>query len=131
MEAPDASCRKIADRFNHDHLDVGLSVGKTYVAEFLREFKQWRATPKRHEHTIDNACVVNRVLAIDMTQHRIEPQTQQPLLGILNHGSRRMLTLHALRGRSSIAILRLLLDAIEHYGKPKAVRTDNEAIFIS
>ena len=131
MEAPDASCRKIADRFNHDHLDVGLSVGKTYAAEFLREFKQWRAAPKRHEHTIDNACAVNRVWAIDLTEHRIEPQTQQPLLGILDHGSRRMLMLHALRDRSSITILRLLLDAIEHYGRPKAIRTDNEAIFTS
>jgi putative transposase len=106
-------------------------LGKTYVSDFLREFKQWRAAPKRHEHSIDNACALNRVRAIDLTQHRIEPQTQQPLLGILDHGSRRMLTLHALRARSSIAILRLLLNAIEHYGKPKAVRTDNEAIFTS
>jgi putative transposase len=131
MEAPDASCRKIADRFNHDHFDVGLSVGKTYVAEFLREFKQWRAAPKRHEHCIDSACTVNRFWAIDITEHRVEPHTPQPLLGILDHGSRRMLTLHALRVRSSITILRLLLDAIEHYRKPKAVRTDNETIFTS
>jgi putative transposase len=131
MEAPDASCRKIADRFNHDHIDVGLSVGKTYVAEFLREFNQWRTRPKRHAHSIDNACAVNRVWAIDITEHRIKPQTPQPLLGILDHGSRRMLTFHALRVRSSITILRLLLDAIEHFGRPKAIRTDNEAIFTS
>lgn len=56
---------------------------------------------------------------------------QQPLLGILDHGNRRMLTLRALGDRSPIIILRLLLDAIEHYGKPKSVRTDNEAIFTS
>jgi transposase InsO family protein len=42
-----------------------------------------------------------------------------------------MLTFLALRDRSSIAILRWLLDAIEYYGKPKAIRTDNEAIFTS
>ena len=52
-------------------------------------------------------------------------------MGILDHGSGRMLTLRAMRDRSSIAILRLLLDAIEHYGRPKAIRTDNEAIFTS
>lgn len=74
---------------------------------------------------------MNRVWAIDITEHRVEPHTPQPLLGILDHGSRRMLTLHALRVRSSITILRLLLDTIEHYGKPKAVRTDNETIFTS
>lgn len=131
IEAPDASCRMIANRFNHDHAEQGWSVGKTYVAEFLRDFRQWRSAPRRHTHAIDNACAVNRVWAIDLTQHRIEPQTQQPLLGILDHGSRYMLTLDALRTRSSIAILRLLLNAIEHYGKPKAIRTDNEAIFTS
>lgn len=67
MESPDASCRTIVDRFNRDHVEQGWSVGKTYVADFLREFKQWRAAPKRHEHSIDNACAVNRVWAIDMT----------------------------------------------------------------
>jgi transposase InsO family protein len=131
LEAPDASCRTIADRFNRDHVEQGWSVGKTYVAEFLREFKQWRAAPRRHSHSIDSVCAVNRVWAIDLTEHRIEPQTPQPLPGILDHGSRRMLTFLALRDRSSIAILRWLLDAIEYYGKPKAIRTDNEAIFTS
>ncbi len=131
LEAPDASCRAIADRFNRDYADQGWSVGKTYVAEFLRDSKQWRAAPKRHAHSIDSACAVNRVWTIDLTEHRIDPQEPQPLLGILDHGSRRMLMFHALRVRSSIAILRLLLDAIEHYGRPKAIRTDNEAIFTS
>lgn len=40
LEAPDASCRAITDRFNRDHVEQGWSVGKTYVAEFLREFKE-------------------------------------------------------------------------------------------
>ena len=131
IESPDASCRMIADRFNRDHVEQGWSVSKTYVSEFLREYKQWRTAPQRHSHSIVSACAVNRVWAINLTQHRIEPQTQQPLLGILDHGSRRMLTLNALLDRTSITILRLLLDAIEHYGKPKAIRTDNEAIFTS
>ena len=74
---------------------------------------------------------MNRVWAIDLTEHRIEPQTPQPLLCILDHGSRRMLMFRALRDRSSITILRLLLDAIEHFGRPKAIGTDNEAIFTS
>lgn len=131
LEAPGASCRAITDRFNRDHAGQGWSVGKTYVAEFLRDFKQWRSAPRRYAHSIDSACAVNRVWAIDLTEHRIEPQTPQPLLGILDHGSRRMLMFRALRDRSSITILRLLLDAIEHVGKSKAIRTDNEAAFTS
>lgn len=131
LEAPDASCRAITERFNRDHRETGLSVGKTYVSEFLRDFRQWRASPARHSHTIATASAINLVWAIDLTEHRIEPKSRQALLGILDHGSRRMLSLDALRERTSIAILRLLLDAIEQYGKPKAIRTDNEAMFTS
>lgn len=131
LASPDASCRAIADRFNLDYRSSGLSVGKTYVSDFLRDFRQWRASPMRHSHTIDTAGAVNQVWAIDLTEHRIEHQTRQPLLGILDHSSRRMLTLDALRERTAINILRLLRDAIEHYGKPKAIRTDNEAMFTS
>ena len=39
MESPDASCCTIADRFNRDHVEQGWWVGKTYAADFLREFK--------------------------------------------------------------------------------------------
>ena len=80
---------------------------------------------------IDSACAVNRLWAINLTEHRIQPHIQQPLPGILDHGLQRMLTLRALGGRSPITVLRLLLHAIEHYSRPKAIRTDNESIFIS
>lgn len=42
-----------------------------------------------------------------------------------------MLSLQALGGRSPIALLRHLLDAIERYGRPMKIRTDNEAVFTS
>lgn len=131
LEAPDASCHVIADRINRDHVEKGWPVGETYVSEFLREFRQWRAAPQRHTHSIDSACAVNRVWAIDLAQHCVEPQTQHPMLGILDHGSRRMLTLRPLLDRSSITIFRLLLEATEHFGRLRAIRTDNEAIFTS
>ncbi len=39
--------------------------------------------------------------------------------------------LKAIPNKTSITILRCLLDTIEQYGKPKAIRTDNERIFTS
>jgi hypothetical protein len=36
-----------------------------------------------------------------------------------------------LRAKETITILRMLLDAIKHCGKPKAIRTYKEAIFTS
>jgi transposase InsO family protein len=53
------------------------------------------------------------------------------ILGLVEHGSRANLCLHGLRDKASITLLRHLLDAIEKYGKPKLLRTDNEAIFTS
>ena len=49
----------------------------------------------------------------------------------VEHGSRANLCLHGLRDKASITLLRHLLDAIEKYGKPQFLRTDNEAVFTS
>jgi len=54
-----------------------------------------------------------------------------PVLGTLDHGTRRLLRLRPLVDRSTIGVLRVLLDAIESYGRPTFLRTDNEAIFNS
>lgn len=49
----------------------------------------------------------------------------------MEHGSRANLCLRALKDKASITLLRHLLDAIEKYGKPTFLRTDNEAVFTS
>jgi hypothetical protein len=48
---------------------------------------------------------------------------------LIEHACRQVLRLQVLRAKETITILRILLDAIKHCGKPKAIRTDNEAIF--
>lgn len=40
-------------------------------------------------------------------------------------------SLREMRTKSTIAVLRVVLDTIERYGRPRAVRTDNEATFTS
>ncbi|MCB1033918.1 MAG: transposase [Acidobacteria bacterium] len=52
-------------------------------------------------------------------------------LGILDHGSRACLAFRRLTDKSTVAVLRALLDVVERYGKPRIVRTDNEATFRS
>lgn len=49
----------------------------------------------------------------------------------IDHGNRRVLTIGILGEKSSIALSRLLLHAIKHYGKPRKIRTGNEAVFTS
>jgi putative transposase len=50
---------------------------------------------------------------------------------LIEHACRQVLRLQVLRAKETITILRMLLDAIKPCGKPKAIRTDNEAIFTS
>ena len=53
------------------------------------------------------------------------------LFGIVEHSSRAVLSLQALRDKSSWTLLGYLFLAIGQYGKPHFVRTDNEAVFCS
>jgi hypothetical protein len=56
---------------------------------------------------------------------------RQPILGIIEHNSRKCLELIPLRQKSSVAVLKALLTILEKYPKPNAIRTDNEIVFKS
>lgn len=129
--SPQCGCRAIAHLFNRTYHCLGVSVGKTLVSEILRDHHMSLAQPRCYMHTIGTACPILALWGIDLTECRWASHIPQPIFGIIDHGSRRVLKLESLREKSSIALLRLLLDAIEHYGKPRKIRTDNEAIFTS
>ncbi len=129
----DAGCRRIADTFNRLHAARhATTVSKTWVADTVRkrrlEIEERRREWKRR---VPPAMATNRVWGIDLTGKADFAGEVHPVLGILDHGSRFAVALRALPDKGSIAILRALLDAIERYGKPRAVRTDNEAVFTS
>lgn len=131
------SCRTIADTFNrrfaaHRTLARRASVGHTFVAELtkanLHEIAMLRCAIK---HRVPRPLPRNRVWGVDLTGKGDAVGNVHSILGILDHGSRLDLVLKALKDKASITLLRALLDAIEKYGKPWAVRTDNEAVFTS
>jgi len=126
VQVPDISCRNLKLQFDLMHRNTDMTIGKTYAAEFLKRNRRALANPRRHVHGIDTAGKLLRVWALDLTEARIMPSKPQPVLGLIEHASRQIVRLQALRDKKTI-----LLDAIEHYGKPKAIRTDNEAIFTS
>ncbi len=70
----------------------------------------------------------NLTWAADLT---FLPEAKHPVLGIVDHGTRASLALTELRTRTSIAVLRILLDLFERFGRPRFFRTDNESIFTS
>lgn len=130
---PDAGCRRIAATFNRLHAAKHcMTVSKSFVAGWVRqhrvEVEDLRRAWKRR---VPHPTAVNRVWGIDLTGKTDFAGATQSILGIIDHGSRRALTLTALRDKSSIFLLRCLLDAIERFGMPRFVRTDNEAVFTS
>lgn len=129
---PSLGCRTLADIFNRRHADQGSSVGKTFVADLLKqqqaEIRLRRQALKRRNYGPGKP---NRVWGMDGTGKTDDAGTLHFLLGIVDHGTRRCLTLEALKDKASVTIVRALCDAIEHHGKPDALHTDNEAIFQS
>ena len=53
------------------------------------------------------------------------------LLGIIDHGSRKLLHLQAIHDKAPGTVLVCLQYVARIYGKPKAIRTDNEGTFTS
>ncbi|MEO8361856.1 MAG: integrase core domain-containing protein [Vicinamibacteria bacterium] len=72
----------------------------------------------------------NIIWAADETFFTRE-KIQTTVFGLIDHGSRACLTLTECKDRTAIGIFRLILDAIEKYGRPLCIRTDNGPAFRS
>lgn len=109
-----------------------MTVGKTFVANTLRrhhsEIYELRCRWKR---AIPSALPNNTIWAMDFTGRMDESGCQHSIVGVIDHGSRKALALRTLPSRTSIMALRVLLDCIEQFGKPRVLRTDNDLAFTS
>jgi transposase InsO family protein len=130
---PDAGCRRIAVTFNRLHAARhGMTVSKTWVSVAVRKHRLEIETLRREwKRRIPSPMSINRVWGIDLTGKADIEGVVHPILGIVDHGCRLAVGLRALPDKATIAVLRALLDAIERFGRPRAVRTDNEAVFTS
>jgi putative transposase len=130
---PHGSCRKIADCFNRRfEFSRHMTVGKTYVSDTIRKhLYEIRVLRKQIKNRKPRAVPVNWVWGMDLTGKTDTTGKLYMLLGIVEHCSRAVLCLRALRNKSSWTLLGHLFLAIGQYGKPRFVRTDNEAVFTS
>ncbi len=132
---PDTGCRGIAEQFNrlHGGKRDGETVGRTWVSENLKKHRYAVLKLRRRlKHTKPRPMPAHRVWAMDMTGLTDQRRQSRTGVGIIDHGSRWLVALRALESKGSIALLRVLLNAIEqHQNKPRYLRTDNEAVFTS
>ncbi len=129
---PSSGCRKIRDAFNRAYASQGMRVGKTFVATVLREHHYEIAQLRlKWKNKVPTPLPCNHTWGIDATGKADESGQVHAILGIVDHGSRRAISLQPLRTLTAIATLRVMLDAIELFGKPRFVRTDNASQFRS
>ena len=127
---PRAGCRAVAHTFNRLHPSV--SIGKTFVADLIAAH-QLEIADLRHQirSAKPRTLAVNNTWAMDMTFFTGDDKTTHAAIGMIDHGSRLALRLHTLTRRCSWCMLGHLCLAIAQHGKPRKLRTDNEAVFNS
>ncbi len=130
---PEAGCRAIADSFNRRFAAKRrMTVGKTFVAELVRQHRYEIDVVRRQiKNARPKPVPGNLVWGLDLTGKTTLDGRTRLVLGILEHASRAALGLEALETKSSWTLIVKLAEAIHRYGKPRAVRTDNEAVFAS
>ena len=125
-----AGCRAVAYTFNRLHKNT--RVGKTFVAEAIKHNQYQLSCIKRYIHSSAPCTVsINAVWGLDLSFKTDQNNKLNNILGIIDHGSRLAISLTTVINKRSWTILGHLCLAIGKYGKPKAIRTDNENIFNS
>lgn len=134
---PRTGCRTIARLFNRrfaGHADPARrnSVCSSTVGNWVKVNLYEIAVMRRgFKHRVPPALPHNVCWGIDLTGKGDASGDVHAILGIVDHGSRAALHLSALKDKSSISLLRILLDVIEKFGTPKSIRSDNESCFTS
>jgi len=120
-------CRKIAIEFNKKHAHKNVTVSKSYVYNIIKA-NNYEIIKQRKElkNRIPKAIPNNLIWSMDLSTIK-----DQQIFGVVDNGSRAVLLLKHLKDKSTINIIRAILNVIEKYGKPKIIKSDNEHVFTS
>ena len=124
-----AGCRMVAALFNARFAFRGESVSKTYVAELRKRCRYEISQLRKVMRQAPRPGKPNQTWALDWTHVTIGVETHT-LLGVIDHGSRRLLAL-CFADKSANTVLRILSRLIKTFGRPKSLRTDNEGALVS
>jgi transposase InsO family protein len=130
-QMPEASCRYLAATFNRRfRAERQMSIGKTYVAETLKqhsyEVQVLRTDLKRRP---PRPVPMQHIWGLDLTGKGDCQGHTHTMLGIVEHASRANLALCVLKDKTVLTLLEQLITVMRCYGKPRKIRTDNEPLF--
>lgn len=131
LAAHGRSCREIEALFNRKH-GVYMTVGHSWVAEYIKghaaEIAERRHAMRRNPPAF---FAVNHTWALDLTFLVNDQGFAFTMLGIIDHGSRRLLCLKQLPRKCTLTLLGHLFLTMARCGVPATIRTDNESMFVS
>jgi transposase InsO family protein len=129
---PTASHAKISDTFNQIHAAQSMTVSKSTVHRWLQADRYLILQMRRElKHRRPYPVAPNAVWGMDMTGKADTKGTIHTILACVDHGTRKCTALEILQNKNSWTLLGHLFLAIGQFGKPRAIRTDNEPCFTS
>lgn len=127
---PQAGCRLIALTFNRVFAHREVTVSKSYVHRVLRQHVLAVAEARKAiRRASPKPAAINHCWGLDMTGRADVHGEVHTVLGIVDHGSRLAVRLARLPNKCGWTLLGHLCLAIAQWGRPRFVRTDNEACF--
>lgn len=124
------SHRQLAHAFNRRYTAVtGVRVGRTWVRDLLlRHAHAALQARDGARHRVPPPLPRNHCWGIDTTQLRDVDGTPRLVLGLIDHGTRRLVGLHHLHRFNHWILLGHLCMAIGRFGTPRALRLDNHPV---
>jgi putative transposase len=107
------------------------SVSKTFVAKLLTGQRAALAQVRLHVRSRRQARrePVLTTWGMDLTGLPLADGSSIPIFGIIDHGSRAVVTVEPVATYNSLILLGKLLITMGTVGKQQAVRSDNDAVF--
>jgi len=128
---PEVSGYKIADIFNRKYQEKE-TVSKSFVYDIFRKHQYAILLERSNiKNKKPYSVAPNKVWGIDLTGKQDSKKTNHHIFAIVEHNSRANLALESIKNKTSLLLLKQIIKAIEVYGKPKAIRTDNDIVFTS
>ena len=130
---PQAGCRTIAHHFNRRwSARRDMTVSKTYVADLCRRYQYLIYKARRKmKHRIPRPIPRNQIWGCDLLTKTDQDGRAHLAGAIVDHASRACVRLQQVPDKSSMRLLRKLVQTVRRYGPPTFLRTDNEAVFTS
>jgi putative transposase len=125
-----AHCFNLQNSYRPNLQGRPTTVSKTFVASVLRTARYACMQEHRPAGAVRREPI-QTTWGMDLTGLPLLNAGSVPVFGVIDHGSRAVLLLQPVAKYNSLILLGKLLIAMGTYGKPRAVRSDNDAVFKS